>query len=136
MLHNEARRLLVEAYKKTHDSREIAKLFSVSRSSVYRLAEQEKKTGSVDLRVSSRGRKRILSEDDCKNIAKLIENHRDITIEEIRENLHLKASRSTVSREILNLGYTYKKKAIHATERDRLRCKGKTCCMERIRRED
>ena len=60
MLHNEARNLLVEAYEKTHDAKGIALAYGVSVPTVYRLAEQKAKTGSVDLRVSKRGRKRVL----------------------------------------------------------------------------
>ena len=37
MLHNEARKLLIEAWNKTHNAKEIAECFSVSTSTVYRL---------------------------------------------------------------------------------------------------
>ena len=47
MLHNEARRLLVQAYEQTHDAQTVAKCFQVSTSTVYRLSGQMKKTGSV-----------------------------------------------------------------------------------------
>ena len=63
MLHDEARNLLVEAYEKTHDTKGIALVYGVSVPTVYRLAEQKAKTGSVDLRVSKRGRKRVLEQD-------------------------------------------------------------------------
>ena len=54
MLHNEARNLLVEAYETTHDAKAVALAYGVSVPTVYRLAEQKAKTGSVDLRVSER----------------------------------------------------------------------------------
>jgi transposase len=60
---NEARNLLVEAYEKTHDAKGIALTYGVSVPTVYRLAEQKAKTGSVDLRVSKRGRKCVLGQD-------------------------------------------------------------------------
>ena len=63
MLHDEAGNLLVEAYEKTHDAKGIALAYGVSVPTVYRLAEQKAKTGSVDLRVSKRGRKRVLGQD-------------------------------------------------------------------------
>ena len=56
MLHNEARNMLVKAYEKTRDAKRIAEAYGVSVSTVYRLAEQKTKTGSVDLRVNERGR--------------------------------------------------------------------------------
>lgn len=52
MLHNEARELLVRGYEATHDVEGIAKAYSVSKWTVYRLVEQKRKTGSVALRTS------------------------------------------------------------------------------------
>ncbi len=43
MLHKEARELLVEGYKSTYDAKGSAKAYSVSKWTVYRLAEQKKK---------------------------------------------------------------------------------------------
>ena len=131
MLHNEARELLVEAYNKHPVAKDIAEVFSVSTSSVYRLVRQKVRTGTVELRVSQRGRKKLLSEEDIRRIQALIEAQNDITIEEIRETLGLKASYTTVERAVRGLGYRLKKKSLHASERDRARCTGKTCGVER-----
>ena len=38
MLHNEARKLVLEALYKTHNVKEMAKCFSVNKSTIYRLA--------------------------------------------------------------------------------------------------
>ena len=131
MLHNEARELLVEGYEATHDAKGIAKAYSVSKWMVYRLAEQKRKTGSVALRTSQRGRKLVLTTEDKEAIRRCIDEAPDITIEEIREELNLSASYSTVERAIRAMGYTLKKKSLYASERDRLRCAGKTQRMER-----
>ena len=131
MLHNEARELLVKAYAKHPVAKDIAEAFSISPSEVYRLVRRNARTGSVELRVNQRGRKKLLSEDDIRNIKAQIEAHNDITIEEIREALNLKASYSTVERAVNGLGYTVKKKSLHASERDRARCTGKTYSVER-----
>ena len=131
MLHNEARELLVEGYEATHDAKGIAKAYSVSKWMVYRLAEQKRKTGSVALRTSQRGRKPVLTTEDKEAIRRCIDEAPDITIEEIREELNLSASYSTVERAIRAVGYTLKKKSLYASERDRLRCAGKTQRMER-----
>ena len=53
MLHDEARNLLVKAYEKTHDAKTDVLAYVVSVPTVYRLAEQKAKTGSVDLRVEN-----------------------------------------------------------------------------------
>ena len=131
MLHNEARELLVEGYEATHDAKGIAKAYSVSKWMVYRLAEQKRKTGSVALRTSQRGRKPILTTEDKEAIRRCIDEAPDITIEEIREELNLSASYSTVERAIRAMGYTLKKKSLYASERDRVRCAGKAHRMER-----
>ena len=82
MLHNEARRLLVQAYEQTHDAQTVAKCFQVSTSTVYRLSGQKKKTGSVELQTSQRGRKPALTEKDLQGIDQLIAAQPDITIGE------------------------------------------------------
>lgn len=133
MLHNEARELLVEGYEATHDAKGIAKAYSVSKWTVYRLAEQKRKTGSVKLRTSQRGRKPALTTEEKANIRDCIDAEPDITIEEIREKLNLSASYSTVERAINAMGYTLKKKSLYASERDRLRCAGKAQRVERNR---
>lgn len=40
MLHNEARKLLIEAWNKTHNATEMAECFSVNPSTVYRLKKK------------------------------------------------------------------------------------------------
>ena len=64
MLHNELRELLVEAYKKHPVAKDIAEAFSVSKDTVYRLVRQKAQTGTVALRASQRGRKKVLTEKD------------------------------------------------------------------------
>ena len=135
MLHNEARELLVKAYENNSDADYLAKVFSISKSSVYRLVAQKRKTGSVELQVNKRGRKPILSEEDKQKIAQLIDEQPDITIDEIRETLSLRASYATVDRAVRKMGYTYKKKSMYASERERLRCKESKTRMACIRED-
>lgn len=122
MLHNEARKLLIEAWNKTHNAKEIAECFSVNISTVYRLEKRMRETGSVETRVSQRGRKRSLKQTDIKNIDDLIKAQPDITIHEINEKLQLSVSDETVRKAVLKLGYVYKKKSLHASEQERPRC--------------
>ena len=136
MLHNEARNLLVEAYEKTHDAKGIALAYGVSVPTVYRLAEQKAKTGSVNLRVSERGRKRVLAQEDLERIAKAIEEQPDITLSEIVEKLNLPVGIETVRRRIQAMGYRRKKKMIHASEQERPRCAGQERTMEWVRKEN
>ena len=130
MLHNEAGNLLVEAYEKTHDAKGIALAYGVSVPTVYRLAEQKAKTGSVDLRGSRRGRKRVLGQEALEKIAKTIDARPDITLAEIVEKLELPVGIETVRRAIQAMGYRRKKKMIHASEQERPRCAGQERTME------
>ena len=136
MLHNEARNLLVEAYEKTHDAKGIALAYGVSVPSVYRLAEQKARTGSVDLRVSKRGRKRVLVQEDLENIARAVDEQPDITLSEIVEKLNLPVGIETVRRRLRAMGYRRKKKMIHASEQERPRCAGKERRMEWVCEEN
>ena len=136
MLHNETRNLLVEAYEKTHDAKGIAVAYGVSVPTVYRLAEQKAKTGSVDLRVSERGRKRVLGQDALEKIAKTIDAQPDITLAEIVEKLELPVGIETVRRAIQAMGYRRKKKMIHASEQERPRCAGQERTMEWVCEEN
>ena len=136
MLHNEARNLLVEAYEKTHDAKGIALAYGVSVPTVYRLVEQKAKTGSVDLRVSERGRKRVLGQEALEKIAKTIDAQPDITLAEIIEKLNLPVGIETVRRAIQAMGYRRKKKMIHASEQERPRCAGEKRRMEWVCEEN
>ena len=122
MLHNEARKLAVEAYEKTHDAKRVSDDFNISERTVYKLVAQKRKTGTVELQLHTRGRKKKLTEEDLAAIRKLIEEQNDITIDEIRDTLHLTASYSTVERAVWAMGFRFKKKTLHASERDRHRC--------------
>jgi len=99
---------------------------------VYRLAEQKAKTGSVALRVSQRGRKRILGSKELSAIAQAIERQPDITLAELIEQLDLKVGIETVRRALQAMGYRRKK--IHACEQERPRCTGQEERMAWVRR--
>lgn len=130
MLHNETRELLVKGYEKSGDVKGIAAAYSVSERTVYRLAQQKRETGSVALRTSQRGRKPSLTEDDKEKIRQSMDEKPDSTVREILEELKLAVSPSTVERAIKAMGYTLKKKSLHASERERLRCGGKEETVE------
>ena len=124
MLQNEARKLVLKAWDKTHNAEEIAKYFSVNKSTVYRLVERRDRTGSYETRTNLRGRKPALSEEQRDAIIQLVQQRPDITIHEILEEMHLYVWGETVRRTLLKAGYTYKKKSLYAKERERLRCPG------------
>jgi len=131
MLHDEARELLVKGYEKDHDAKGIARAYSVSERTEYRIVKQKRETGSVAVRTSQRGRKPVLTAGDKEKIRQCVNEKPDSTVNEIREKLGVTASYSTVERAIKEMGYTLKKKSLYASERDRIRCAGKAQRMER-----
>ena len=131
MLHNETRKLLIEAYNKTHNAKEVAECFSVDISTVYRLVERMNREGCVDIKTNLRGRKSSLSESDLQRIKELVQQKPDIILKEIVSTLKLKTCIETVRKALLKMGYSYKKKSLHAAEQERSRCAGRTQKMER-----
>ena len=131
MLHDEARKLLIEAWNKTHNAKEIAERFSVNTSTVYRLEKQMCETGSVKTRTSERGRKHALTPEDIQNIDQVIQQEPDITIDEIIDKLDLHVCNETVRKAVIKLGYSYKKKSLHASEQERPRCQGEAQKLEK-----
>ena len=121
MLHNESRNLLVQAFEKNHNAKQTAEDFSVSLWTVYRLRQQMKQTGSVDLRVNQRGRKAKLTRQDLDAVNEMINKQPDLSIREIKERLHLNVCEETVRKAVIKLGYRVKKKSVHASEQERSR---------------
>ncbi|MCI8806354.1 MAG: transcriptional regulator [Clostridiales bacterium] len=105
MLSNEERKLLVDAHEKGYKSKELSEIFNISINSVNRIIRQKKRTGSCELKTHNSGRKSILTETDLKNICELIDEHLDITINEIIEKLNLKAVNETVRKAVVKIGY-------------------------------
>ena len=124
MLHNEARKLLIEALEKKHKVQKVADCYSVNRSTVYRLRKRWEETGSFETRTFLRGRKPALSPEKLASIDQLVKDKPDVTLQEIVDTLHLTVSIETVRKALLKLGYRRKKKAFHASEQERPQCGG------------
>lgn len=125
MLHNEARKLILEAYDKGVSVKELAKCFSVNSCSIYRLLKRRNETGSYETQTYLRGKKPKLSDTDQQNILALMEKQPDITCLEVIETLNLPVSIDTVWRFLQKQGYRRKKKSLHASEQERPRCSRK-----------
>lgn len=131
MLHNEARKLILEAYDKGVSVTELSKCFSVNTSSIYRLLKRRAETGNYETRTNLRGRKPKISDTDGQRILKLLNEQSDITCLEIIEKLNLPVSIDTVWRFLQKKGYRRKKKSLHASEQERPRCGEETERLER-----
>lgn len=130
MLSTEVRELMVKAYEKSHNATEVARNFGVSRGTVYEYVNRKKNNKSLEVKTSQRGRKSKLTQQNLNDIKCAIEEQPDITIHEITEKLALPVSEETVRREVVKMGFVYKKKPMYASERERSRCKRKAKCMD------
>ena len=90
-----------------------------------------RETGSVKTMTSQRGRKHALTPEDIQNIDRVVQQEPDITIDEIIDKLGLHVCNETVRKAVIKLGYSYKKKSLHASEQERPRCQGKTQKLEK-----
>ena len=131
MLHNEARKLLIQALETSHNVREVARNYGVNRSTVYRLKKRLDETGSIETRTYLRGRKPALTPEEVENINQLVQNRPNITMDEIIETLCLTVSNETVRKTVRQLGYRRKKKSLHASEQERPRCGREEAKLER-----
>lgn len=77
MMHNEARKLILEAYDKGVSVKELAKCFSVNTCSIYRLLKRRNETGSYETQTNLRGKKPKLSDADHQHILSLLEKQPD-----------------------------------------------------------
>lgn len=97
---------------------QVAILFSVSVSWVYRLLQRQRKTGSIDP-LPRGGRKLKLSTEDQERLAKLVAEDSDATLEELRERLEVNVCLSTIHRTLATMHISLKKKTTRAAEQDR-----------------
>ncbi len=73
MLHNKARKLILETYDKgVVNAKELAECFSVNSCSIYRLLKRRNETGSYETQTYLRGKKPKLSDTDQQNILALM----------------------------------------------------------------
>jgi len=126
MLGTQARELLVRAFEQIRNANIVAKIFGVSRRTVYRYEEAKQAGESLDVKTSQRGRKAVLDSATKAAIVEAVKAQPDISIREIKEKLGLTAGDETVRQCLVKAGYRRKKKSIHATERERPRCGGET----------
>ena len=99
MLHNKARKLILETYDKgVVNAKELAECFSVNSCSIYRLLKRRNETGSYETQTYLRGKKPKLSDTDQQNLLALMKKQPDITCLEIIEALNLPVSIDTVWR--------------------------------------
>jgi transposase len=111
ILSEDSRERLVAAYEKTKDLANVAKMYGVAESTVYRLVAQKRKTGSLALKLSTRGVKSKLSPIMVEQIKQKIKKVPDITLQELIDELNLPIKASALCEFIVHkLKLTRKKR--------------------------
>jgi transposase len=90
-------------------SAEVAHRFGVSESWVRRLVQRQREEGSLEPRPIKLPDNTKLKEEDLEQLAKLIADKPDMTLEELAAALTTKVGISTVHRATKKLGFSFKK---------------------------
>ncbi|MDR2047533.1 MAG: hypothetical protein LBP79_06545 [Clostridiales bacterium] len=120
MIANNIRESIVAARQRGLMVKDICKAYGIKANAVFKLSRLYRETGSVSPRTSARGRKPALSREQIGLIRDLILAENDITLDEIKERLHLEVTIVTICRIVKKLGFSYKKRVYtqaNATDR-------------------
>jgi transposase len=120
-LSNDLRQRILDAVDRREGSRrQLAARFSVNLSTITRLLQLRRQTGSFEPRPHAGGAEPTLDREGLERLRKLVEETPDATLEQLKQGLGISGSIMIVWRGLEKLGITRKKKTLHATERDRL----------------
>jgi transposase len=98
--------------------RKLAARFKVNTSTITRLLQLRRQTGSFEPRPHGGGVEPTLDHDALDRLRKLVEETPDATLEVLKQKLGISGSRMIVCRALQKLGLPLKKKSPHAAERD------------------
>lgn len=101
-----------------HSLRELARVFSVNLSTIVRLLQRYRKTGSVLAKPHAGGPQRKLDAKADTRLLELVREQPDATLAELRDRLGGPCSIMTIFRALARNNITRKKKTYHADERD------------------
>ena len=98
--------------------REIARRFCVSLSFVVRLLERRREAGSLAPKPHGGGPRPALSRRDQQRLRQLVQNQNDATLKQLKQQGGFSCTLTTIWRTLRRFNLTYKKKTLHASERD------------------
>ncbi len=118
-LSNDLRQRILDAVDHREGSRrKLAARFSVNVSTITRLLQLRRQTGSSQPRPHGGGVAPTLDQDALERLRTLVEQTPDATLETFKQKLGISGSRMIVCRALQKLGLPLKKKSPHASERD------------------
>jgi transposase len=118
-LSNDLRERILNAVDNREGSRrELAARFCVNTSTITRLLQLRRQTGSFEPRPHGGGVAPTLDHDALQRLRELVERTPDATLEALKRELGIPGSRMIICRALQKLGLPLKKKSRHASERD------------------
>jgi transposase len=106
---NKVRELVLGAYDEGTKTKEISRLFKVSRSWARRVKQRLREQGLRGSIQQKHGPNPILNSDHRKRLGDLVQKTPDATVAELKEQLALPVSASTISRALVDMKLTLKK---------------------------
>ena len=103
--------------------RQIAKRFRVSVSFVTRLLQRRRDAGTLAPKPHGGGPRPVLGFPEQVRLAMLIAEHPDATLNQLKQWGGFACTPTTIWRTLRRFRQTYKKKTLHASERDDPRCR-------------
>ena len=106
---NEKREILIAAKQRGEKESDIAKWLGISKGSVGTIWGQFRKRGSF-IPIAYTGRPSVITPEKTDEIQAAIRTTPDITLSELIERLSLPIQKSQLSRLLISLGYSFKKR--------------------------
>src|SRR4051812_42356369 len=118
-LSNDLRERILDAVDNREGSRrKLAARFKVNTSTITRLLQLRRQTGSFEPRPHGGGVEPTLDHDALERLRKLLQETPAATLEALKQKLGVSGSRMIICRALQKLGLPLKKKSPHASERD------------------
>ena len=105
---------------------DIAERYKVSLGTVKKLLSRRKQTGDISCWYTHCGRKPYFTEELRGRIKELLRTRPDITLEELREQLHLECSLPAIHYLLKDMNLSFKKNAARQRARARRRSKSQS----------
>jgi transposase len=103
------RRWIISAYQAGKGTREIAAIFGRCESAVRRVRQNHRERGTADPLLHLRGRKGKFTDPLKAQLNEFVKNCPDATLAQIKKQLGLDVSLSTIDRWLRKLGLSFKK---------------------------
>jgi transposase len=118
-LSNDLRKRILEAVDNKEGSRrKLAARFKVNTSTITKLLQLRRETGSFEPRPHGGGVAPTLDQDALERLRGLVEETPDDSLETLRQKMGISGSRMIICRALQKLDLPLKKKTPHASERD------------------